>query len=117
MLTIEDLALQRLSSIEGKNFGGVPKWDVKMINFGGPSPRLASLTRSKARKLESSKASPKLQLYNISANIKMDNGLDEFEKALAEEKKARERAEKHSSREKDARKHRHHHKSSHKHRD
>ena len=44
----------------------------------------------------------------------MDNGLDEFEKALAEEKKARERAEKHSSREKDVRKHRHHHKSSHK---
>ena len=47
----------------------------------------------------------------------MDNGLDEFEKAVAEEKKARERAEKHSNRGKGVRKHRHHPKSSHKLRD
>jgi hypothetical protein len=41
------------------------------------------------------------------------DGLDEFEKVLAEEKRARERAEKHSNREKDGHKHRHHHRSSH----
>lgn len=42
------------------------------------------------------------------------DGLDEFEKTLAEEKKARERSEKHRSRDKDGdRKHRHHHRSSH----
>ncbi|KAF8865450.1 hypothetical protein BDZ45DRAFT_411890 [Acephala macrosclerotiorum] len=47
------------------------------------------------------------------------DGLDEFEKALVEEKKARERAEKHSSRDKDREegKHRHRHKSSHRSRD
>jgi hypothetical protein len=44
------------------------------------------------------------------------DGLDEFEKALAEEKKAREREEKRNSADKDRehRKHRHHHRSSHK---
>jgi hypothetical protein len=36
------------------------------------------------------------------------DGLDEFEKALAEEKKEREKSEKRSNREKDGRKHRHH---------
>ena len=42
------------------------------------------------------------------------DGLDEFEKGLAEEKRAREKSEKHRSRDKDGeRKHRHHHKSSH----
>jgi hypothetical protein len=42
------------------------------------------------------------------------DGLDEFEKALAEEKKAREKSEKHQSGDKDGeRKHRHHHRSSH----
>ncbi|KUJ07951.1 uncharacterized protein LY89DRAFT_677279 [Mollisia scopiformis] len=43
------------------------------------------------------------------------DGLDEFEKALAEEKKAREKAEKHSNRDKDRErgKHRHRHKSTH----
>ena len=46
------------------------------------------------------------------------DGLDEFEKALAEEKKARETVEKHSSREKDGRRHKHHHhRHSHKSRD
>ncbi len=45
------------------------------------------------------------------------DGLDEFEKVLAEEKRAREKAEKHSSREKDGHKHRHYHRSSHKSRD
>jgi hypothetical protein len=46
------------------------------------------------------------------------DGLDEFEKALAAEKKERARAEKHSSRDKDRehRKHKHHHRSS-RHRD
>ncbi|EKD15774.1 uncharacterized protein L3040_003133 [Drepanopeziza brunnea f. sp. 'multigermtubi'] len=44
------------------------------------------------------------------------DGLDEFEKALAEEKKAREREEKHSNRDKEG-KHRHHHRSGHKSRD
>ena len=42
------------------------------------------------------------------------DGLDEFEKALAEEKKAREKTEKQKSRDKGGeRKHRHHHRSSH----
>ncbi|PBP16180.1 hypothetical protein BUE80_DR012806 [Diplocarpon rosae] len=47
------------------------------------------------------------------------DGLDEFEKALAEEKKIRGKEEKSSSRDKDRehRKHRHHHRSSHKSRD
>ncbi|KAF4633815.1 hypothetical protein G7Y89_g4297 [Cudoniella acicularis] len=40
------------------------------------------------------------------------DGLDEFEKQLAEEKKAREKSEKHGSRDKE-RKHRHHHSSKH----
>jgi diadenosine tetraphosphate (Ap4A) HIT family hydrolase len=41
------------------------------------------------------------------------DGLDDFEKALAEEKKAREKTEKHRSRDDEVRKHRHHHRSSH----
>ena len=45
-------------------------------------------------------------------NTTMD-GLDEFEKALVEGKRAREKAEKHSSREKDGRKHKHRHRSTH----
>ncbi len=47
------------------------------------------------------------------------DGLDEFEKALAEEKKFREKEEKRSSKDKDKehRKHRHHHRSSHRSRD
>lgn len=47
------------------------------------------------------------------------DGLDDFEKALAEEKNAREREEKRNSKDKDRehRKHKHHHKSSHRHRD
>jgi CWF19-like protein 2 len=66
---------------------GEAKWDVK-INY------IASLPRT--------------------IFINMD-GLDEFEKALAEEKKPREKAEKHSSRDKDGHRHRHHHhRSSHK---
>lgn len=46
------------------------------------------------------------------------DGLDDFEKTLAEEKKAREKEEKRSSKDKDReRKHRHHHRSSHRSRD
>ena len=42
------------------------------------------------------------------------DGLDEFEKSLAEEKRLREKSKKHQSRDKDGeRKHRHHHRSSH----
>jgi hypothetical protein len=43
------------------------------------------------------------------------DGLDEFEKSLAEEKRSREKSDTHRSREKDgqSRKHRHHHRSSH----
>jgi hypothetical protein len=83
-----------------EEFWRAAKWDVK-INFGG----------------QPSFASPKLPSFNFTTlhtKTEMDNDLDEFEKALVEEKKARERTEKHSSREKDSRKHRHHHKSTHK---
>jgi hypothetical protein len=74
---------------------------------------LAGLKRSG---MSSSLASPEIYPHAIFNKTTMD-GLDEFEKALAEEKKAREKAEKHSSREKEGHKHRHHHRSSHRPRD
>ena len=74
---------------------------------------MAGLKRSG---MSSSLASLEIYPHTIFNNTTMD-GLDAFEKALAEEKKSREKAEKQGGREKDGHKHRHHHRSSHRSRD
>lgn len=75
------------------------------------SVEISRRLRAEARALF---ASPDFGPHSISTQTTTMDGLDEFEKALAEEKKAREKEEKRSSKDKDRehRKHRHHHRSS-----